>query len=216
MPSPGRQVSGIAEPGTVGGGWARERCGIPSTSQRATTRRPGRRAAQCRPAVTSRAAPGAPRGRAEPGRGDATRVPAVVEIEVARRHQKGTNRRTTRRHRTTRTGSTTSRNGRPQHGPTPCTRVRDEECPCGGGQVSPVVPPHFAVGLSLGLNSAPFKLPPLFPLPSRELHPANVCTPPYPANGNWKSCWVFQPSRVSNPASSATLTSSNASYTRSQ
>jgi hypothetical protein len=99
MPSPGRQVSGIAEPGTVGGGWVRERCGIPSTSQRATTRRPGRRAAQCRPAVTSRAAPGAPRGRAEPGRGDATRVPAVVEVEVARRHQKGTNRRTTRRHR---------------------------------------------------------------------------------------------------------------------
>ena len=38
--------------------------------------------------------------------------------------------------------------------------------PLWGGRVSPVVPPHFAVGLSLGLNSAPFKLPPLFPLPS--------------------------------------------------
>ena len=71
--------------------------------------------------------------------------------------------------------------------------------PLWGGRVSPVVPPHFAVGLSLGLNSAPFKLPPLFPLPSRELHPANVCTPPYPANGNWKSCWVLQPSRVQIP-----------------
>ena len=39
-------------------------CVIPSTSRRATTRRPGGRAARRRPAVASRAAPGPPRGRA--------------------------------------------------------------------------------------------------------------------------------------------------------
>ncbi len=28
---------------------------------------------------------------------------------------------------------------------------------------------------------------------------ANVCTPPDPTKGNWKSCWVLQPSRVQIP-----------------
>ena len=55
------------------------------------------------------------------------------------------------------------------------------------------------VGLSLGLSSAPFNLPSLFPLPLVSCIAANVCTPPYPANGNWKSCWVLQPSRVQIP-----------------
>lgn len=53
-------------------GWPER--GIPPTSPRATTRRPGGRSEQAPPTVTSRAAPGPSRGRAAPGRRDATRA----------------------------------------------------------------------------------------------------------------------------------------------
>ena len=53
-------------------GWPER--GTPTTSPRATTRRPGGRAARVRPPVASRAAPGPARGRAAPGRRDATRA----------------------------------------------------------------------------------------------------------------------------------------------
>jgi hypothetical protein len=64
MPSPGGQASGMAG------------CVIPSTSPRATTRRPGGRATSPWPAAASRAAPETPRGRAMPGRRDDARAPA--------------------------------------------------------------------------------------------------------------------------------------------
>ncbi len=51
-------------------------CVIPSASRRATTRRPGGRAARRRPAVASRAAPGPSRGRVAPGRRDDAPAPA--------------------------------------------------------------------------------------------------------------------------------------------
>jgi len=44
MPSPGGQVSGMAGQGAVSPAGSAVVCGIPSTSQRATTRRPGGRA----------------------------------------------------------------------------------------------------------------------------------------------------------------------------
>ena len=64
VPSPGGQASGMAG------------CVIPSSSPWATTRRPGGRAERGWPTVTSRAAPGPPRGRALPGRRDDARAPA--------------------------------------------------------------------------------------------------------------------------------------------
>jgi hypothetical protein len=65
MPSPGRSP-----------GWPER--DTPSTSPRATTRRPENRATRARPPVTSRAAPGPARGRAAPGRRDATRTPGAL------------------------------------------------------------------------------------------------------------------------------------------
>lgn len=50
----------------------------PTTSPRATTRHPRGRVARARPPVASRAAPGSTRGRAAPGRRDATRAPACT------------------------------------------------------------------------------------------------------------------------------------------
>jgi hypothetical protein len=73
-----------------------------STSPSATARR--------WPAVASRAAPGAPRGRALPDRRDATRAPAWTRRragpEAPEKHQPTG----TRPHRATRTGTPTSRN----------------------------------------------------------------------------------------------------------
>jgi hypothetical protein len=66
--------------------------------------------AQRWPAVASRAAPGAPRGRALPDRRDAIRAPAWARrragLEAPERHQPTG----TRPHRATRTGTPTSRN----------------------------------------------------------------------------------------------------------
>jgi len=70
-----RQASGMAEHGRgVAGEVVAAGCGIPSTSPRATTRRPGGRAARSRITFEWRAAPGPPRGRAMPGRRDAARA----------------------------------------------------------------------------------------------------------------------------------------------
>jgi hypothetical protein len=81
MPSPGGQDSGMADtsakPGSVGGLGAASRRpprGLPRGS-------PGAGLAT-RPAVSRDAAPGEPRGRAMPGRRDATRAPRVEELSV--------------------------------------------------------------------------------------------------------------------------------------
>jgi hypothetical protein len=81
MPSPGGQDSGMADtsakPGSVGGLGAASRRpprGLPRGS-------PGAGLAT-RPAVSRDAAPGEPRGRAMPGRRDATRAPSVEELSV--------------------------------------------------------------------------------------------------------------------------------------
>lgn len=84
MPSSGGQISGmadtIAKPGSVG--W--RGVGIPLTSARATTRLPGGRPDNLGRRLAGMLPPGEPRGRAMPGRRDATRLPACKIITGCR------------------------------------------------------------------------------------------------------------------------------------
>ena len=66
-----RHGDALAGPAGLRDGQKRD---TPTTSRRATTRRPEGRAERGRPPVASRAAPGPTRGRAAPGRRDATRA----------------------------------------------------------------------------------------------------------------------------------------------
>jgi len=54
-------------------------------------------------------------------------------------------------------------------------------------------------GSQFGAQFSTVQTPPIVPTPLVTCIAANVCTSPYPAKGNWKSCWVLQPSRVQIP-----------------
>jgi len=75
MPSPGGQISGIADRELGRAGWARTGWGIPSISPRATTRCPGGKPGTLGRWLAANVAPGAARGRAAPNRRDAPPVP---------------------------------------------------------------------------------------------------------------------------------------------
>jgi hypothetical protein len=76
MPSPGGQISGMADTSAKPGAVGVAGCGVPPTSSRGYHAAPRGHAWQARPAVGTNGAPGAPRGRAMPGRRDAPRLPA--------------------------------------------------------------------------------------------------------------------------------------------
>ena len=82
MPSPGGQISGMANtsanPGAVEvAGW-----GHPADLPKGYHAAPRGHAWQAHPAVSSNGAPGAPRGRAMPDRRDATQLPTCKIINT--------------------------------------------------------------------------------------------------------------------------------------
>ena len=54
-------------------------------------------------------------------------------------------------------------------------------------------------GSQFGAQFSTVQTPPIVPTPLVTCVAANVCTPPDPTKGNWKSCWVLKPSRVQIP-----------------
>ena len=100
-------------------------CVIPEASRRATTRRPGGRAARGRLAVASRAAPGPPRGRALPGRRDDARAPAWLSGAIPERTSwEPPSRPESHEHER---AAQDARGGTGRHQPGACVRVHTEE-----------------------------------------------------------------------------------------